>query len=74
MTIYACLITCKLAMFQEQSYKNIEDHEGQITPLILYERPHTYYWSIMAFLVKTNRKTGRKDLNKLISRPLLIFY
>ena len=51
MTIYACLITCKLAMFQEQSYKNIEDHEDKITPPILFERPHNYYWSIMAFLV-----------------------
>ena len=43
MTIYACLITCKLAMFQEQSFKNIEDHEYQITRLILFERPHNYY-------------------------------
>ena len=38
-----------------------------ITPPILYERSHSYDWSIWAYLL-TNRKTGRKDANKHFSR------
>jgi hypothetical protein len=32
-------------------YKNIEDHLDQITPPILYERPHNYHSSFRTFLV-----------------------
>ena len=41
---------------------NMEDHEDQIIPPILYEQPGYYDWPIRAVI---------RDVNKLISRPLL---
>ena len=47
-------------MSKQQMYKK---HKESLIP-ILQEWPHNYYWSI-----KACRKTGRKDVNKQISRP-----
>ena len=52
----------------KKRYKNIEDHYDQITPLILYERTRIYDWGLV-YVWLTKRKTGRKDVNKRISRP-----
>ena len=51
---------------EQERYQNIEDHSDQITPLILYERPHNHDWSIWTSLVGQweDGKKGCKQTNQ----------
>ena len=46
-------------MYIQYRYKNIEDHIDQISPQILYERPHNYDWSVRPSLV-AQKEDGKK--------------
>ena len=61
-----------------ETYKVIKTHSTKMTKLhIQYEstlNSLTIVIDLLLLVLLTNRKTERKDVNKLIRRPLLIFY
>ena len=53
----------KYHLYPQQSYKNIEDQYDQITPLVIIGQ--------LGLVELTNRKMGRKDVNKQINRQFV---